>query len=54
MRDTRFPPIDESEVPKLGCEISILSNFEKIEDPLDWQIGTHGIEIEFKANMSDR
>ena len=42
-----------SELPELSCEISLLSNFEVIQDPLDWEIGTHGIEIEFKANMSD-
>ena len=27
--------------------VSLLTNFEKIEDPLDWTPGTHGIEIEF-------
>ena len=36
VRDTRFDPISESEVPSLSCEISILSNFEEIQDPLDW------------------
>ena len=52
VRDSRFPPISDSELPKLRCEISILSNFEKIADPLDWEIGTHGIEIEFKATST--
>ena len=31
----------------LRIEISLLSNFEKTEDPLDWEVGTHGIEVEF-------
>ena len=47
IKDTRFKPIVEEELPSLRCEISILSNFEVIEHPLDWQVGTHGIEIEF-------
>jgi uncharacterized protein (TIGR00296 family) len=47
VQDSRFPPIDETEFPDLRLEISLLSTFEKIEDPLDWQVGTHGIEIEF-------
>ena len=21
--------------------------FEKIEDPFDWEVGTHGLEVEF-------
>ena len=29
-----------------------MSNFEVIQDPLDWTVGTHGIEIEFKENMA--
>jgi AMME syndrome candidate gene 1 protein len=32
----------------LRVEISLLEKFEKIENPLDWKVGTHGIEIEFK------
>ena len=52
VQDTRFMPINESELPQLSCEISLLSNFEVIQDPLDWQIGTHGIEIEFKPDMN--
>ncbi len=26
----------------------MLSKFERIHDPLDWEVGKHGIEIEFK------
>ena len=32
----------------MRVEISLLEKFEKIENPLDWKVGTHGIEIEFK------
>jgi AMME syndrome candidate gene 1 protein len=59
LQDRRFPPINESELEHLRCEISLLSDFEKIEDPLDWHVGTHGIEVEFNgpeddANSSDK
>ena len=48
VRDSRFPPIKIGELPKLRCEISVLSNFTCIDDPLNWEIGRHGIEIAFK------
>ncbi len=47
LHDKRFPPIAAKEVPSLLCTISLLTDFEKIEDPLDWQVGLHGIEIDF-------
>ena len=53
VRDTRFNPISLQELPTLRCEISILSDFEVITDPLGWEVGTHGIEIEFKENLQD-
>ena len=48
VQDTRFQPISKAELPSLRVEISLLNTFEKIEDPLDWEVGKHGIEIEFK------
>ena len=48
MKDSRFNPVEISEVPKMKLEISLLSKFENINDPLDFlPDGTHGIEIEF-------
>ena len=47
MQDTRFNPIAMAELPNLRVEISLLNTFETIKDPLDWEVGTHGIEIEF-------
>ena len=42
----------------LSCEISLLSTFEPIQDPLDWEVGKHGIEVEFNgpegSNDQDR
>ncbi|KAI8356630.1 AMMECR1 domain-containing protein [Choanephora cucurbitarum] len=47
LRDYRFSPITLSELPLLTCAVSLLVNFEKAEDYLDWEIGVHGIWIEF-------
>ena len=49
LKDHRFPPISEKELHELKCEISLLSMFEQIQDPLDWEVGKHGIEIEFNG-----
>ncbi|KAG4305805.1 hypothetical protein PORY_000715 [Pneumocystis oryctolagi] len=47
LNDSRFPPISEEEVPFLECSVTLLTNFETIEDPLDWIIGLHGLQISF-------
>ena len=52
-KDRRFPPIQPKELPFLSVSISFLSDFEPIDDPLDWEVGTHGIEIEFVADGKD-
>lgn len=49
LQDSRFPAVTISEVPQLHVSVSLLTNFTPIEDPLDWEIGRHGIEIEFKV-----
>ena len=28
----------------------MLTDFEEVYDPLDWEVGKHGIEVEFKAD----
>lgn len=45
--DTRFNPITLDEVPRLHVSVSILRHFEDSEGYLDWDIGVHGIRIEF-------
>ena len=52
MQDSRFPPIKSAELSALRVEISLLNSFEVITDPLDWEVGTHGVEIEFKNPTS--
>ena len=47
--DDRFEePINKNELKILNCEVSLLIKFEEVEDPMDWIIGTHGIDIEFE------
>ncbi|GAB4855173.1 hypothetical protein Ancab_023800 [Ancistrocladus abbreviatus] len=47
LRDRRFPPIQAKELPQLECTVSILSDYESAANYLDWEIGKHGIIIEF-------
>lgn len=47
LQDSRFPPINVKELPKLSCAVSLLTDFEPGKDYLDWDIGKHGIWIEF-------
>lgn len=48
LQDPRFSPIRKQELKHLECAVTILSDFEPIDDPLDWQLGTHGVEAEFR------
>lgn len=47
-RDSRFQPIEMSEIPLLQCGVSILTEFESCTRWDDWQIGQHGITIQYK------
>ena len=47
-KDSRFPPISKNEITNLNCEVSLLVQFEKAKTPVDWVIGTHGIDIDFE------
>ena len=46
-QDPRFTwnPISVGELNDLDIEISVLSPLQKIDDPLDFELGTHGIYI---------
>ncbi|KAJ2103906.1 AMME chromosomal region protein 1-like [Coemansia sp. S142-1] len=46
--DARFKPITQSELPRLSCSVSLLTDFEEAEDYLDWDVGRHGVWIEFR------
>ncbi len=47
VEDFRFfaNPITPQELPQITVEISVLSPMEKIENPLDIQLGVHGIYV---------
>uniref|UniRef100_A0A7N0TQC8 AMMECR1 domain-containing protein n=1 Tax=Kalanchoe fedtschenkoi TaxID=63787 RepID=A0A7N0TQC8_KALFE len=47
LRDRRFSPIQAKELPYLECTVSILTDYENGADHLDWEVGKHGIIIEF-------
>lgn len=47
--DLRFSPIRASELPLLSVSVTLLDNFEPIEDPEDWEIGLHGLKVKFNA-----
>ena len=48
--DSRFSPIKQNEISDLNVGISLLTNFEDAKNCYDWEIGKHGIEIEFEAD----
>lgn len=47
-KDTRFQPVELSEIPSLECGVSILTDFETCTRWDDWEIGQHGISISYK------
>lgn len=47
LRDRRFSPIELSELQYLHCTVSLLHSFEDNKTWNEWEIGIHGIIIEF-------
>jgi uncharacterized protein (TIGR00296 family) len=47
IHDSRFSPITLRELPSLQVVVTLLTHFEDVSDPLDWDLGTHGIRISF-------
>ncbi|XP_064638489.1 AMMECR1-like protein [Lineus longissimus] len=54
MKDSRFDPIKKDELTKLYCSVSLLTNFEEAKDYLDWEVGVHGIRIEFQIDKQPK
>ncbi|KAL7751466.1 hypothetical protein RI367_002924 [Sorochytrium milnesiophthora] len=48
LRDRRFSPITDKELPYLTCSVSLLVHFEEAADYLDWEVGKHGLWISFR------
>jgi hypothetical protein len=51
-KDRRFSPINFSEIVSLTCTVSLLHSFEMGKDVFDWEIGVHGIELEFDGKSA--
>lgn len=47
LRDRRFSPIELSELQHLHCTVSLLHSFEYNRSWDEWEIGVHGIIIDF-------
>lgn len=47
LKDERFSPVSLQELPRLTCAVSLLIDFQDCLNYLDWQVGVHGIRIEF-------
>ncbi|RHZ76493.1 hypothetical protein Glove_197g43 [Diversispora epigaea] len=54
IHDRRFAPITARELTNLSCGVSLLTQFEDADDYLDWEIGVHGIWIEFVDDHNRR
>ena len=50
LEDDRFSPIKAKELENLSCSVSLLTDFAVVKDWNGWEIGTHGITIEFSKN----
>jgi uncharacterized protein (TIGR00296 family) len=53
-KDSRFPPISSKEVPNLHCGVSLLDKFEDGKDAFDWEVGIHGITINFESKYGKK
>ncbi|KAF5677951.1 hypothetical protein FHETE_1471 [Fusarium heterosporum] len=47
LHDSRFSPIRKSELPTLQVAVTLLTDFEEVDDAFDWEIGVHGIRLSF-------
>mmetsp|Transcript_9622 Transcript_9622/g.17274 ORF Transcript_9622/g.17274 Transcript_9622/m.17274 type:complete len:242 (+) Transcript_9622:46-771(+) len=54
MKDRRFPPVKLDEVPSLTCRLSILHQFEPCAHAFDWQVGVHGVLLNFSDSRGRR
>eukprot|EP00850_Spirogloea_muscicola_P003273 SM000013S26442 [mRNA] locus=s13:402583:403857:+ [translate_table: standard] len=54
LRDRRFPPITAKELPYLEVTVSLLTNYETTGHYLDWEVGKHGMILEFTDPLNAR
>eukprot|EP01060_Flectonema_neradi_P040588 TRINITY_DN9312_c3_g1_i2.p1 TRINITY_DN9312_c3_g1~~TRINITY_DN9312_c3_g1_i2.p1 ORF type:complete len:216 (+),score=29.18 TRINITY_DN9312_c3_g1_i2:65-649(+) len=48
MQDTRFSPMRKDELSSLTCSVTILSKMTPIDRWDDWEIGRHGIYMDYR------
>jgi uncharacterized protein (TIGR00296 family) len=53
LEDNRFDPISLEDVKTLNVGVSLLVYFQKGKKALDWEIGRHGIVIDFNFKGRD-
>jgi AMME syndrome candidate gene 1 protein len=46
-KDSRFRPLVKEELPNIELSVSLLVQYEEAQHSYDWNVGTHGIIIEF-------
>lgn len=49
LRDPRFAPVSAEELAQIDCHISVLTPFRLLRNPLDVEVGRHGLMIERNA-----
>ena len=47
LHDSRFPAVKTRELPHLQAAVTLLTDFEEVNDPYDWVVGVHGIRLSF-------
>ena len=47
LRDRRFAPVTRAEVAGLECTVSLLTHYEPAASWQDWDVGTHGLIVDF-------
>lgn len=53
-KDPRFDPIRLEESSNLSCSVSLLHSFQEIRNQFDWELGIHGISIEYIGSGRSR
>lgn len=52
LHDRRFNPVTANEISCLQCTVSLLTNYEDAQNYLDWEVGKHGLLIEFSDKQA--
>ncbi|KAI5953899.1 hypothetical protein CANMA_004738 [Candida margitis] len=50
LQDSRFASISAKEVASLEVDVTLLDNFQPINDYNDWTVGVHGLKISFELD----